>query len=206
MRPASLGVIICSLLIGCGVDGGTQPQAVLSPPASGADESIVFADRQWALVGPAEPGTAVKSWMRAACYTSGDENLRLIDQQWDQDRHTTPVAMVRILRVEARRNGRWVSHGPTEAWFRDGGRSESYNVDGQHHGISASWFPNGQMSHEVQWVHGQKHGRSRGWHRSGSPSYEAIFVNGREASGQSWPDESVGKSELSADASLTRSQ
>lgn len=203
MRWWFVWCLACAISWGCG--GVSEPPSIPIADTNTVD-SISFAGRQWTYEGPAGPDTDVRSWMRATCYTSDDANLRLIDQQWDQERHKAPVAIVRLLAMESRRNGKWVRHGPSAAWYRDGSRAESHNFDGDAHGLQRVWYPNGQLKIEREWRHDKMHGFARGWYPSGNPSYESQNINNQEVSGQSWPDVAKGEPKDPLDEASTRSQ
>lgn len=165
-----------------------SPKPAATPTAAQFDDVISFAGQQWTLVGPAERNVTMfrVMSMQAMWYTAGDNNVRLIDEKWDKLRSERPTAYERIMQVQVRRNGRWISHGPMFRWEPKGGRDEMHYHDNELHGTQRAWHDNGQLRIEREWLHGKQHGLDRGWYEDGQQWYESQYALGEKVSSSGW--------------------
>ncbi len=146
---------------------------------------IEFDGRTWNYVGPTDDAGDAERWsMSAILYTTDDPDLRLIEQVPRPG--SGEGVFSRLLHVQAKRNGRWVNHGPAANWTLSGTRGESSYVDGEHSGTQREWHANGKLWIERDIVDGKWHGRARGWHDNGQLEHDAIYVNDVEVEGKNW--------------------
>ena len=61
-------------------------------------------------------------------------------------------------------------------------------VDGIHHGVSTSWFPDGKVATHAEFVGGIRHGVTRCWYGSGRPRSEQLFEYGSLRAERTWSE------------------
>lgn len=146
---------------------------------------IEFDGRTWNYVGPTDDaGEAERRSMSAILYTTDDPDVRLIEHVPRPG--SGEGVYSRLLQVQAKRNGRWVNHGPEANWTLRGTRGESSYVDGKHSGTQREWHANGKLWIERDIVDGKYHGRARGWHDNGQLEHDAIYRDDVEIEGKNW--------------------
>lgn len=177
-------LLIC-VVMGCQQEPDDRTANTKTPTET--DKSITFADRVWILAGPCQStGDILRPSMSAVYYTTTEDNIRLIELVVNKSSSQQEGIFSRILRIQTKKDGRWISHGESAEWELNGARGEVSYKNGEPHGTQRRWYPNGKLHIERQWVNGKMHGRDRGWYSNGQPQYDAQNINGEEVSGQAW--------------------
>lgn len=53
-------------------------------------------------------------------------------------------------------------------------------LDGKRHGLYRSWYDNGQLRHECNYVNSERHRTERCWHENGKLELEHTYLNGKK--------------------------
>lgn len=91
-----------------------------------------------------------------------------------------------------RYNAQGKEHGLEEHWFQRRGNEnqvQSREVsweNGQFHGVSKEWYPNGQPMRWVTFERGAQNGSAGSYHENGQKASEGVFVNGTPSNVRRW--------------------
>ncbi len=80
------------------------------------------------------------------------------------------------------RSGKFVPHGAFTTWTDETKMKklrEGKMLNGQRHGITSYYHPNGKRHTEMPYVNGKRHGIGRGWHENGQPHFENHWIAGQ---------------------------
>lgn len=147
-------------------------------------QEVDFNQTTWKYVGHARYVSG-RFQMIPIMYTAGDKDKRLVVEYASIDEEVYD----KMTYEQERINGRWVNHGLRENYLLDGTR-DKYSMDnGEHHGISRIWWPNGQLRREETYSNGKLQGPSRGWYKDGKREYESFYHQGKEVEGKGWNED-----------------
>lgn len=147
-------------------------------------QEIEFNQTTWKYVGQAKHVSG-RFQMIPIMYTAGDRDKRLVIEYASTEEQVYDQMTYEQQRI----NGRWVDHGLRENILLDGTKDKYSMVNGEHHGTSRIWWPNGQLRREETYSNGKLQGHSRGWYKNGNREYESFYHQNKEVAGKAWKED-----------------
>ena len=72
-------------------------------------------------------------------------------------------------------------NGPYKKYYPDGQLSYEVNyLNGEPHGLFKSYYLNGQLSGQTNYLNGERHGYCKSYYHNGKLSYETTYVKGKQ--------------------------
>lgn len=178
-----------AMILGCGSNEDQSYEETTSQDLpNNHSAAIDFSDRKWVFVDSLPwnaTGRVFRPGMTAAYYTTGENDVRLIELVYDESSNLEFVYS-RLLITQIMVDGKWINHGPTADWLLNGERGESNYAYGKIHGTQRAWYSNGQLKLEREWVNDEMRGRERAWHENGQLKYQLQNFDDVETDIKEW--------------------